>query len=173
MTKYKKVFKVFWAWQDNKEEKWLNEMANSGWKLKNYNLTGYTFEKCEPNNYVYKLDYKSTSNCDLHEYISIFHDAGWEHVTQFTGWHYFRTESNGTDFPDIFSDVESKIQKYRSLSQNLVISLLVLIVVSFNVLFSKNISFAIFIKSVYVGLIGLLIMAIWKVKQKINSLHNE
>ncbi|MDE1455460.1 DUF2812 domain-containing protein, partial [Bacillus paralicheniformis] len=59
--KRKRKFRFFLAWQDRKEENWLNEMAKQGWMLKSFFLFIYIFEKTKPSNTVYRLDYKTTS----------------------------------------------------------------------------------------------------------------
>nr|WP_326862224.1 DUF2812 domain-containing protein [Bacillus haynesii] len=43
--KRKRKFRFFLAWQDRKEENWVNEMAKQGWMLKSYFLFIYIFEK--------------------------------------------------------------------------------------------------------------------------------
>lgn len=88
----RRMVKVFFAWQDGKEESWLRSMSKQGWALKKYNLFVYTIEKIKPTDSIYKLDYKTTKNDDLIEYMTLYKDAGWEHVTQFFGWHYFRID---------------------------------------------------------------------------------
>ncbi|RSK28830.1 DUF2812 domain-containing protein [Bacillus sp. HMF5848] len=126
----KKTFKIFWAWQDDQEEIWLQQMAQQGWGLRDYNVGFYTFEKIEPTNYVYKLDFKQTRNNDMEEYLSIFSDAGWEHVAQFGGWHYFRTKAEGATTPEIYSDRATKAQRYKFIA-NIVMALLAILLVFF------------------------------------------
>ena len=56
MTTLKK-FRWFWAWDDEKEEQWLREMAQKGWHLLSVSIPGnYTFEQGAPKGYVYRLD---------------------------------------------------------------------------------------------------------------------
>lgn len=110
----KKVFRLFLAWQDEKEEEWLREMSLKGWEFKRY-FFGYNFEKTEPKDVVYRLDYKSTFNNDFDEYLKIYQDAGWEHVAQGIRWNYFRTDVKDCVLPEIYSDNYSKIQKYKGL----------------------------------------------------------
>ena len=113
----KKIFKIFLAWKDEAEERWLGEMAQKGWGLKKFNCGLYTFEKMEPAEYIYKLDYKNNRKNDMDEYLAIFQEAGWEHAAQFSGWHYFRIKADhSAETPDIYSDTHSKAQKYRALS---------------------------------------------------------
>jgi hypothetical protein len=107
-------FKWFWAWQDEAEENWLERMSQSGYYLASLGLPGfYTFSVAEPRNYVYRLDYQTFRKKDKGEYLQLFQDAGWEHVGEMSAWQYFRKEAKIDETPEIFTDVESKIAKYR------------------------------------------------------------
>ena len=107
------TFKFFWAWEDEKEERWLNEMALSGWKLDAITFPGiYTFRAAQPANIVYRLDFNTDSK-NYPAYLRLFEDAGWEHVTAYGSWHYFRIAAQPGEAPEIFSDNTSKIAKYQ------------------------------------------------------------
>jgi len=111
MSKQRRAWRWFSAWNDDKEEHWLEKMAQEGWHL----VSGpfpYCFEQGAPANVRYRLDYRS-SDKGLEEYLSLCSDAGWERVCQFSGWHYFRTAR--ADAPEIYTDLESRIAKYRRL----------------------------------------------------------
>ncbi len=110
---FKKIFKVFFVWQDEAEEKWLNEMASKGWLLERYVFCYYIFYKSQPKEYIYKLDYKRIKYGEDNEYLQLFRDAGWEYVDNFMNWHYFRSEKDKSSLPDIYSDNDSKIHKYK------------------------------------------------------------
>ena len=102
----------FWAWQDEKEEKWLTEMANNGWHLKNVRFPGrYAFEQGAPRNIFYRLDF-FIDRKKREDYLQIFRDAGWEHVGEYGSWQYFRKEAAPGEEPEIFTDNESKVKKY-------------------------------------------------------------
>ena len=51
----KVIKKVFMAWEYEKEEKWLNEMASKGLALVDYSIFRYSFEPCEPGEYSFKI----------------------------------------------------------------------------------------------------------------------
>ena len=51
MSETKTLHKWFWVWEFEKEERWLNEMAQEGWALTCGGFCTYTFEKCEPGEY--------------------------------------------------------------------------------------------------------------------------
>lgn len=111
----KVAWRLFWAWEDVKEEEWLRDIARQGWHLRRAALLRCTFDRGEPIDMVYKLDYNILAKRDLAEYLSLFRSAGWEHVGDIASWHYFRTPATAGSDPDIFSDVESRVGKYRRL----------------------------------------------------------
>ena len=122
-------FKWFWAWQDEAEEAWLREMSNEGWHLTGIGFpTIYSFESGEAKDYVYRLDYRSHWKMDKEDYLQLFRDSGWEYVEQMAGWHYFRQLSQPGEELEIYTDAESKIEKYQRLLAFLGILILPLII---------------------------------------------
>lgn len=117
-------FKCFWAWQDEKEEAWLSQMAANGFHLeKPVFPCVYQFIVGKPAELVYRLDYPVLKNKDRQSYLQLFDDAGWEHVGDMTGWVYFRKAIEQDERTEIYSDVSSKIQKYQRLVTYLAIFL--------------------------------------------------
>ncbi len=106
--------KWFWGWQDDKEEFWLQEMARRGLHLKSLRFGSYEFTQGEPSETVYRLDFLKDTK-DRTSYLQLFKDAGWEHVGELNGWQYWRKNRQGSESDEIFTDVESKIQKYKRL----------------------------------------------------------
>lgn len=122
-------FKWFWAWQDEDEEAWLREMSNEGWHLTGIGFpTVYSFESGEPKDLVYRLDYRSHWKMDKEDYLQLFRDAGWEYVEQMAGWHYFRQQAQPGEELEIYTDAESKIEKYQRLLAFLGILILPLVI---------------------------------------------
>jgi hypothetical protein len=110
----KTVFHFFLTWNVGREERWLEEMAGSGWHLAEVK-TGmfFHFEKGEPRNMVYRLDYTGGRKIDRDEYFGIFKAAGWEHAAAWANWEYFRIPKGPGPSPEIFTDRESRISKYK------------------------------------------------------------
>jgi len=102
---------MFFAWNDAKEERWLEEMAQAGWHLVSGPIV-YCFELGAPAQMRYRLDYRTESS-GLDEYLKLCKDSGWERVFSFAGWQYFRTAS--ATVPEIYTDAASRIAKYRRL----------------------------------------------------------
>jgi hypothetical protein len=111
----KTVCKVFFAWQDEKEEKWLEEMAAKGWFLDKVSPYLYSFTKGTPKRIVYRLDYKNSFDKDYSDYQNLYKDSNWELVGVFSNWHYYKTSSENQISPEIFNSDRSKAQKYRRL----------------------------------------------------------
>ena len=114
MTTIKK-YKWFWAWQDEDEENWLSNMAVEGWHLKEFAVPGiYTFESGEPRRVHYRMDF-IVDRKGYQNYLQLFKDAGWEHLGEMGGWQYFRKDAEGSNSSEIYTDNNSKAQKYQRL----------------------------------------------------------
>lgn len=117
--KFKAVYKLFFAWQEEECEKWLNSMSMDGWHLvgvKYYPAIKFYFLKGEPTNYIYKFDVKSMFTRKIEEeYLEIYENAGWEYVTQDVLTTYFRKEYTPGEENEIYTDNGSRIGKYKSI----------------------------------------------------------
>jgi len=111
----KRVIRTFWAWQEEKEEKWLSEMSKKGWHLKTVGFFNYIFERGEPHHYLYRFDFKVMGKNDLDDYISMFEDAGWKCIGNFSSWYYFRADSSLDPDKELYSNNRSKVEKYKRL----------------------------------------------------------
>ena len=106
--------KWFWPWQDEQEEEWLRSMSQNGWHLSSGGLPCiYRFRAGEPRDYVYRLDYQIHKKSDQRDYLQLFRDAGWEHIGEMSPWHYFRKEAKEGEALEIYTNVESKVAKYK------------------------------------------------------------
>lgn len=116
----KTIFKAIFAWEDEKEEKWLEQMAADGWRLISVAPYVYKFQRSEPERVIFRLDYKMTTDKDYQEYLMLFKDAGWEMFATFSNWHYFKIKPENTEVPEIFNSGRVKALKYRRLLMGLV-----------------------------------------------------
>lgn len=99
--------KLFFNYQ--KEEKWINEMAASGWHLVGYKIGRYTFEKGKPGEYDYcieLLEDAPTSEKGI-AYLAFMEEAGIERVASSLNWVYFRRKFTGEPFV-IYTDYGSR-----------------------------------------------------------------
>jgi hypothetical protein len=127
-------FRWFWAWDDDKEEAWLRELSNQGQHLQSVSYPGfYTFEKGEKKDFIYRLDF-TPSLKNKEDYLSLFHDAGWQHLGTMNSWQYFRIEASHKTTGEIYSDTESKSERYKRLMWFLTAFLPLLIASLFNMI---------------------------------------
>lgn len=119
--------KLFLLWQDQKEEVWLRQMAQQGWHLTSVAPLVYTFVRGDPRDDVYCLDHL-VSKVDYEEYKQLFQDAGWELVGEMMGWQYFRKPASADGPNEIYTDAESKVERYRRVLAYLVIFLPIYVV---------------------------------------------
>lgn len=105
----------WWGWSTQKLESWLEKEARNGWHLVHADrwLNRFHFEKGPAKQVRICVDYQSGEPTD--EYWTLFEDAGWEAVAQDLGYYIWRTEYEGAARPEIFSDVDSLIQRNRRL----------------------------------------------------------
>ena len=101
-----------------REAVFLGEMHYKGWKLRKVSysillfVVKYTFEKCQPEQVSYQLDFYPMENSERTSYLQLFKDCGWEHITDFNSFSYFRKayseiESNA-EF-EIYNDATGKL----------------------------------------------------------------
>ena len=103
--------KWFWVWQDHKEEAWLESMSREGWHLKDVGFLTYVFERGEPKEWVYRLDFRPSR--ETAEYIEFVRGAGWEYIGHMSSWLYFRAPAQAGQTTELYTDAEGKIAKYR------------------------------------------------------------
>ncbi len=94
------------------EELWLRDHHANGWKIvRMIPPCIYIFESCEPQDIIYKMDYKNSEQTP--EYMRMVEDFGWEYVTQCAGWLYFRKPEEAAESAnegELFSDNESRVE---------------------------------------------------------------
>ncbi|MQA39794.1 DUF2812 domain-containing protein [Rugamonas aquatica] len=108
-------FRWFWDDADHKIENWLQQMAREGLHLSRIRClrTVFEFKRGEPKDVTYRTDFLLTRPDP--DYLLLFQDAGWEHVDDLLGWHYWRAPTGTGRPPEIFTDVPSQIRKYQRL----------------------------------------------------------
>ena len=91
----KTVRKWIWAWEFEKEEKWLDEMSAQGWVLDKVGFCRYEFVQCEPGEYVTRLEMLE-EHVDAEkskDYIDFVESTGAEYIGHVMKWVYFRKKA--------------------------------------------------------------------------------
>lgn len=112
-----KIHKVFWAWQAEEEEQWLDSMADKGWQLISVGFFTYVFEKSEEK-YSYRLEFlkERVGAPSSQQYIRFVVDTGAEYVGAVQKWVYFRKKRSEGAF-ELFSDKSSRIRQLTRILQ--------------------------------------------------------
>lgn len=109
-------FKLFWGWQDDKQEAWLEAMSQQGYHLQRIKAFGrYVFNRGESRNYTYRMDFDQTSAKDS-DYFDLIRDAGWEHVTRVAGWQYWRMRKMAEQHPRFLQTMNQKSKNMSAYS---------------------------------------------------------
>ena len=114
MSETKKLHKIFWVWEYEKEERWLNEMAQEGWALKKASFCTFVFEKTEPGEYIIRVETLDNSS----DFENFMGELGAESVGRCFRWGYFRRKSELGEF-DMFSDIDSRIAHLDKIGKTL------------------------------------------------------
>lgn len=108
-----KKFKIWWVWQDEQQQAWLQGMAARGWHLSAVNsLLGlYTFQRGAPANMAYRWDMSPDRFAP--DYQRLLEDAGWRHVLVSGGRYCWRKPVGAGETPEIFTDPAEKLRKFK------------------------------------------------------------
>ena len=118
MMEKKIVYRIFTIADYEREALYFREMHAEGWKLKEVTYSNlvvavkYTFEKCQPEQVSYQLDFYPMKKSERASYLQLFKDCGWEHITDFNGFSYFRKLRSGIESDaefEIYNDAAGKL----------------------------------------------------------------
>ena len=112
----KKVTRWYWVWDYEKEELWLNAMAQEGWALQRVGFCTYYFERTEPGEYVVRLECRKKDE----GYVSFVTDMGAEYVGRIAMWVYFRRKAELGEF-ELNGDLDSRIEQLTTIGRMLLL----------------------------------------------------
>lgn len=125
-TKTRLKFFTIPEWK--KEQDYLRQQHKNGWKFVKVNFIGsYHFEKCEPEDVIYQLDYNPEGLAHKDEYVQLFRDCGWEYLQDYVGYSYFRkstSKMNGVE--EIFCDDATRLDMIKRVFKGRIPPLLVI-----------------------------------------------
>ena len=117
------IHKIFWIWQLEKEQAWINEMASHGYSLEHAGRLTFEFDETEPGKYIYKEIFlkgwgESVENI---KYFRFLEEMGIKVVCyiNYPGTCWVYTRALREDYPDgieLFSDIDSKINGMKAMS---------------------------------------------------------
>ena len=186
------VYRIFTIADYEREALYFREMHAKGWKLREVSYSillfavKYTFEKCQPEQVSYQLDFYPMEKSERASYLQLFKDCGWEHITYFNGFSYFRKLHSGIESDaefEIYNDAAGKLAMVKRILTRRMLPILLLFLALLPV-FSKSVTggssfswevFLIFIID-WVLLIVFVIQIsyiFWRLSQKWKELSNK
>ena len=190
------VYRIFTIADYEREALYFREMHAKGWKLRKVSYSillfavKYTFEKCQPEQVSYQLDFYPMEKSERTSYLQLFKDCGWEHITDFNGFSYFRKLHSGIESDaefEIYNDASGKLAVVKRILIIRMIPILLIFLLIFSALlpvFSKfvsgdsSFSWDMFL-IVLIDFVLLIINAIqisyvlWRLSQKWKELSNK
>ena len=135
MMEKKIVYRIFTIADYEREALYFREMHAKGWKLRKVSYSillfavKYTFEKCQPEQVSYQLDFYPMEKSERASYLQLFKDCGWEHITDFNGFSYFRKLHSGIESDaefEIYNDAAGKLAMVKRILTRRILPILLL-----------------------------------------------
>ena len=131
----KVVYRICTIADYDREAFYLREMHAQGWKLRKVSYSillfavKYTFEKCQPEQVSFQLDFYPMKKSERASYLQLFKDCDWEHITDFNGFSYFRKLHSGIESDaefEIYNDAAGKLAMVKRILTRRMLPILLL-----------------------------------------------
>ena len=144
MMEKKVVYRIATIADYDREALYLREMHAQGWKLKEVTYSNlvvavkYTFEKCQSEQVSYQLDFYPMKKSERASYLQLFKDCGWEHITDFNSFSYFRKAHSEVESAaefKIYNDAAGKLAMVKRILRLRLVPVLLLLAIHIPFLF--------------------------------------
>ena len=138
------VYRIFTIADYEREALYFREMHAKGWKLREVSYSillfavKYTFEKCHPEQVSYQLDFYPMEKSERASYLQLFKDCGWEHITDFNSFSYFRKAHSEVESAaefEIYNDATNKLDMVNRILRLRLVPVLLLLAIHILLLF--------------------------------------
>ena len=138
------VYRIFTIADYEREALYFREMHAKGWKLREVSYSillfavKYTFEKCQPEQVSYQLDFYPMEKSERASYLQLFKDCGWEHITDFNSFSYFRKAHSEVESAaefEIYNDATNKLDMVNRILRLRLVPVLLLLAIHISLLF--------------------------------------
>ena len=164
-----KKFRLYY--DPEKELVWLQTLMQQGWALTHFAMGVYTFEPCQPGEYIYQIDIlKDVSDFD--NYRAFMEDSGVEVVCRWMRWVYVRKRTEDGPFV-LYTDPESLIHHYTTIRRFFlpfaIVETFCAVIELFAAIMTGNAFFSLFV--LLLGFIAVVFYRmVWKCDWKIEAL---
>ena len=105
-------YRLFFSWNFEKEERWLDTMSRAGLQLTAVAVVRYEFATDRTRRYRYRLEPPADAEGTEHDQVEAGPDL--EYVCSSNGWSYYRTDVDPSE-PEPDTDLEARIEQYGRL----------------------------------------------------------
>ncbi len=98
----------------DKETEWLNEMCAQGWAMTTFFAGFYSFDKCQPGEYIYQVDIQDTFGKVPNDYRELMKEMDVEIIQNWGYWILLRKKATDGEF-ELYTDTESLIEHYSKI----------------------------------------------------------
>ena len=175
--RYKKEKKLFWVWEYQEEEQWLNEKSAQGFQLVEYRFPGrYFFKEGKPGEYLYRYELLDGSPDAAHnqDYLHFLEEMGIEEVCRYLNYVYVRRRAELGPFA-LFNDLPSRIaylQRIAKLLRILCVLEIIALLCNMPAVF-MGFAFNMFVVGFSLALFLLLLVWLGKISSKIRDMEEE
>lgn len=152
----------------DKEQDWLNDMADRGWALEHFFGGFYTFVSCRPGEYYYQIDMLDNWTGGSDNYQEFMQDLNIELVAKWWRWVFLRKRKADGVFEELYTDADSKIASYKKM-RNFYKIMNIIILLSLNYDIVCFIYFQEWLFMPMIALMGLLWVVTFKIAVRYNK----
>ncbi|QHW32035.1 DUF2812 domain-containing protein [Paenibacillus rhizovicinus] len=121
--KVEKRYHVWFSWEHEKEERWINDLSRQGLHLTGAGAISSKFERDESVRYTYRIDHQPGlgKGEKWNDYVALYRDAGWEYAGKSGAvWFYFRRPWSPDESPQLYTDRDSIVAYYNRIRRLMV-----------------------------------------------------
>jgi hypothetical protein len=168
-----KKLKIFFIWQDAKEEAWLNDLSSKGLQLDSvcFPFT-YHFSSDASKKRIHHLYAPKGTGENRMAFEDTFQRSGWKNIGRMNGWHYFQKAAAEGDELVLEWCNKLKADKYQGYMMALV-GLLPFLLIIFPAL-GRRFAPPLFevLRIAYFVFLGIYTLITFKVYQRVNQLRD-
>lgn len=154
----------------DKEETFLNDMAAKGYAMEKFFLGYYTFARCEPGEYTYRVDLIHGKTVkETNDFYDLVREAGGELVQTWGFWAFYRKRG----VFELYTDLESQITQYEKIRKTfLMVAIFELFITlqQWSLFFKHRETYSLFLTTLISFLTLVLFAQVVKCTKKIQSL---
>ncbi|MBR1930070.1 MAG: DUF2812 domain-containing protein [Lachnospiraceae bacterium] len=152
------MYKFRLYYDKDAETEWLNELAARGWAMKRFFAGLYYFDKSEPGEYIYQVDFGDKFGGVSDEYRNFMQEMGVEIVQNWGYWIILRKKAADGAF-ELYTDAQSAMEHYLKIRKMFkVVTILMLLCFFFELFAGVTGVWIGYVAAIFIGLMLLMMV---------------